>query len=402
MFQKIASYLQFGNHFCGIEHAVVNGEDTMITSFLKKGKSNIEIERSFESRSIEEVTKGLPKNQHAVLLINNTNALSKSITSELKDALKLVYKVFPNIDLNQFYYEVLSQGKTHFVSICRKDHVDSIIEAYSKFNIKILSFSLGNASISNVSEFISEETIFTSNAKIVSGSKVITSIEKIKNNTLSNYDVNGLEATNKTLLSLAGALQLVLKTESAQTNFEDLKLTLDNDYKQSRFFSQFFKFGLLFILGLLVVNFLFFSHYFDKVKTLQQTAQINETNKATILKLNDKVNKTKKLVDDMLKSSGSKSSFYTNAIVQSLPSTVLLSEIHFQPLVKRIKDEQAIRYNKGIIIVSGESTSSDVFSSWIAALESKNWIETIKINDYSDTSRSKSVFTITLNLNHDK
>ncbi len=401
MLERVVSYLQFGNHFCGIEHTIVNGKDTIITCLLKKGKNKIEIERSYETNSIEEATKSLPKNQHAVLIINNDHVLSKSITSEIKDPLKLVYKVFPNIDLNQFYYEVLSQGKTNFISICRKDQIDTIIKAYSKQQIKILNFSLGNTCISGISEFISNTTILTSNATIVSEQQLISSIDKSINETISNYDVNGLEVTNKMVLSLAGALHPILKTNTSQTNFKDLKQTLDKDYKQSRFFNQFFKFSLLFILGLLLLNFLFFNHYFDRVKTLQQTSQVNETNKATILKLNDEVNTTKKLVDDMLKSNTSKSSYYTNDIVKSLPNTLLLTELHFQPLLKRVKEDQPVNYNEGIIIVSGESTSSEVFSEWIATLETKKWIDTIKIKTYSDTSKSKSIFTIILNLNHD-
>ncbi len=401
MFQNIVSYLQFGQHFCGVEHATINNEDTILITLLKKAKNKIELEQNFEASSIEIASSFLPKKQHLILIINNNSVLSKSITSDINDPLKLVYKVFPNINTNEFYYEVLTQGKTHFISICRKDDVDKIIEGYKKLNKAVLSFSLGNTIVSNVAAFIPSPSIATSNSKITIQNNYISTIEKSAPKTINKYNINGLEATSKTLNALAGALQPILQTNTAHTNYNTLKQSLFKDYKESRFFSQFFKFGLFFVLSLLLINFFFFNHYFEKVKTLQQTSQINEANKSTILKLNEDVTKTKKLVDDVLKSNASKSSFYTNAIVQSLPNTILLDALNFQPLLKRVKEDQAIQYNEKSIFVSGASTSSKVFSEWIALLEAKNWIETIDIKDYGDTSKAQSIFTIKLNLTND-
>ncbi len=401
MVQKIVSYLQFGNHFCGIEHTTLKGEETILISLLKKSNDKIELEQNFETSNIEAASKRLSKKQHAVLIINNNNVLSKSINSDINDSLKLVYKVFPNINLNEFYYEVLTQGKTHFISICRKDYVNKIIDAYKKSAISILNFSLGNIIISNVTQFISEETIVTSNSKVTLQNNYISTLEKTIPKNIVNYIINGLDASNKTIISIAGALQTILQTTSSHTNYDPVKQSFFNDYKQARFFSLFFKFGLFFILGLLLINFLIFNHYFEKVKTLEQTSQINTANKTTILKLNEDVIKTKKLVDDVLKSNASKSSFYTNAIIQSLPNTILLTEFNFQPLLKRVKADQTIHYNDDSIFISGESSSSKVFSEWIAALEAKYWIKTIEIKDYGDTSKSKSIFTIKLNINND-
>src|SRR5690606_9911263 len=103
------------------------------------------------------------------------------------------------------------------------------------------------------------------------------------------YDINGLKVSDKKLLSLSGALQTVLSNTNPQTNFQ----TVTNDFKtqffQQRFFTVFLKSGLVFILGLLLVNFLFFNHYFNKVKELQQVSQINQESKSDMVTLNEVV-----------------------------------------------------------------------------------------------------------------
>lgn len=401
MFDVISTYLQFGNRFCGIEHASENGQDKLHVTLLKKAKKEVDVENSFNTTTVELLTEQLPKNQHAVLIINNESVLTKKIKSDQTDDLKLVHKAFPNIKLEDFYYEVLIQKSIHFVSICRKDYVDKLITQYKTHGISIINISLGSISAFSICGFINSKTILTSNTLISIQDNDIVDIEKVSNLEQKEYDVNGIKVSNRQLISFSGALTSILNNHQSHTNFEAYKKLLINNYKQSRFFSQFLKFGLVFLLGLLLINFFFFNHYFNSVNTLQQTSQINQTTKNKVLELNEKVTKTQKMVDDMLKSRTSKSSYYVNAIVQSLPTTILLSELNYQPLKKRIKAEQHIQNNINTILISGASTSSASFSKWIGGLDSANWIHKVEILSYEDISKSKSNFNIKLDITDD-
>ena len=158
-----------------------------------------------------------------------------------------------------------------------------------------------------------------------------------------NYDVNGSSVSNDQLLSFSGALQPILKNISTNTNFSIEKRRLEDSYKQTRFFNLFIKFGGLFVLGLLLINFFFFNHYFDSVNELEQVSEINQVTKNQIIILNETVSKKQKMVDDLLKSNGSKSSFYSHTIIQSLPKTILLSDYHYQPLLRRIKEDTLLK-----------------------------------------------------------
>jgi hypothetical protein len=400
MLNTIWTYLQYGKHFCGVELSTHNQTEILNATVLLQSKKELNISASFKDNTIENLSKHLPKHQHIVLIVNNDKVLSKTIENKPTDSLKLVYSAFPNINLEDFYFEVLSQKNSHFINICRKDYINTLVETYAKHQLLILNISLGNHSLSNLMEFIQEETIYSSNAKITLENDDIIQIEKGAV-VSENYDINGSSVTNHQLLSFSGALQPILKNSNTDTNFSTEKKHLEDSYKQTRFYNLFIKFGGLFILGLLLINFFFFNHHFDSVNELEQVSEINQVTKKQIIILNETVSKKQKMVDDLLKSNGSKSSFYSHTIIESLPETILLSDYHYQPLLRRIKEDAPIQLSKDHILVSGSCIKSSDFSEWINHLEKMGWIAKVAIVEYRNTSSKKSEFKVSILIRND-
>jgi hypothetical protein len=401
MLKKIKTYLKYGTHFCGIEHTIFNGENVIYGTIFIKSKKTVDIESFFNEYSIENTIAKLSKKQHIFLVINDDNILTKRIESEQTELEKLVHNAFPNINLEDFVYEVLTQHNNHFISICRKEYVEELISNYKNFGGFVINISLGNTLASSIVQYIKEETLLSSNANIVLKDNEIISIERREVESIANYDINGLKINSTQVLSSAAALAEILQNFNPRTNFNVLKKSIREDYLQSRFFSQFLKFSLIFILSLLLVNFLVFNHYFNEVHTLQQISQLNQSTKQKIMDLNVHVNKTQKMADDMLKSNSSKSSFYTNSIIQGLPNSILLSELIYQPVIKRIKAGQSIETNINTIIISGESNNREQFSKWIRDLEAIEWIKKVEISNYEDVSKSLSNFNLKINIRDD-
>jgi hypothetical protein len=400
MLNTFWTYLQYGKRFCGVEHSTQNESEILNATVLLQSKKELNISVSLNENTVEGLSKHLPKHQHIVLIINNEKVLSKTIENEQSDALKLVYSAFPNINLKDFYYEVLSQKSTHFINICRKDYVNSLIEDYSKHQLSIINISLGNHSLVNLVDFIQGSKIYSSNAEIIVQNK---SILQIKKGSVSqeNYDLNGISVNNQQLLSFSGALQTILKNNVSKTNFSSHKKHLIDAFRHTRFFNEFLKLGGLFILGVLLMNFMFFNHYFNNVNELKQVSEINQTTKNQIFILNESVSKKQKMVNDLLKSNASKSSFYSHTIIQSLPKTILLSAYNYQPLLRRIKEGTEIELNEHTILVSGTSNESAGFSEWVNRLEKINWIEKVSINDYRNTRSKRSEFKISISIKND-
>lgn len=402
MFKKTKSYLQFENQFCGIEHGIKNGQETLKATLLKKTKQQLDIVSVFDATTIKELANELPKKKQATLVINNHNVLFKTIELNQGNNIKVVYQAFPNVNIDDFYYEVFQQNNIFFVALCRKDYVNTIIETYKTHHVFVTKISLGHNLISNVLEFISQPTILISNAVISVVNNTITSVKKHEESHPVFYNVNGLKTSNQELMSLCAALHSVLKINTTQNNFDTQTELLLTDYKQSHFFNQGLKLSGISILGILLINFLFFNHYFQALKTLETSSTINQSTKVQVATLSKSVNKTQNLVDDILKSTASKASYYTNIIIQSIPSSILLSELDYQPLKKTIRKNQPIQLEKEVLLISGESNLSDNFSKWINDLELLNWVKKVEIMDYSDLSSFNSKFIIKINLNREE
>ena len=397
MLKNFWTYLQYGKHFCGVEHSGHHQDDVLNATLLVHSKKELNIHASFKETSIEAVSTKLPKHQHITLSINNEKILSKTLKSDHTEGIKLVYTAFPNINLDDFYFEIHSQKNIHFINVCRKDYINALVDTYAKHKLSVLNISLGNHAVINLIDFINENTLYSSNAKIVVEDTAVIEIEKA-DVPLQNYEVNGSTVTNQQLLSFSAALQPILNNNSTKTNFSTKKNQFVDAYKQRRFFHQFIKFGGLFILGVLLVNFFFFNHYFESVNALKQVSEINQSTKNKIISLNETVSKKQKMVDDLLKSNGSKSSFYCHAIVESLPKTVLLTDYDYQPLLRRIKEERAIEISEKTILVSGSSVQSADFSEWINRLEKMDWIKKVAIMEYRNTNSKKSEFKISIHI----
>lgn len=401
MLNRFLTYLKYGNSFCGIEHSYNDQyNDIIYISLLKQNKNELELENNFSFKSVEEIYKKIKKNQHAYLILNNSQVLSKKINSEKKTIQKLVYKAFPNVNLDEFYCEILSQSNEHFISICRKDYIDKLINDYELNNIHIIGFSLGSNSISVLENLLNCDQVKTSNSIVYLNNTNVEDISK-EFSKPDIYNLNGIDILSKYILSFSGALYSVVKTQITNSNYDNKIEIINENYLQKQFFNQFLKIGGTTILFALLINFFVFNYYFDEVNKLNQVTEINKSTKEKIVSLKGIVLKKQKMVEDLLKSRSSKSSFFLNEIVKELPKSILLSEINYQPLEKRIKKNRFIEVNNQVIILSGTTNENSNFSNWIYLLEKKSWINSISIIEFGNSTKQTSEFTIKINLNYE-
>ena len=401
MIQKLISYLTYGNRFYSVEQTLVNANATYCGIGLKKTKNKVDIEDSFQADNLQTVSKAIPKGKAVFLVINNDAVITKKVDSHETETFKLVLQAFPNIKIEDFYYEVLKQEHSHFVSICRKTYVDELLKDYKQHNITIVDVSLGNLMITTIAGFISEDTFRTSNATITKKDNAIQSIAVNRHVSNTSYDVNGTVLKANQLISFSSALNLITSSKHIESVFGDTQQQLVTHFKEKQFFTQFIKLGLSFLFVLLLGNFFLFNSYYDKVNELKETAQVLATSKTRVIHLNEKVLKMQKQVDDVLKSNASHSSFYANAIITSLPQEIILSELNYQPLLKKIKVKKAIENDINVLLVSGTSLDNVRVSDWISELETTDWVNHIEIINFDDKSKARSSFSFKIYIKDD-
>jgi len=394
MMDSLKSYLTYGNVFCGVEHSTLDNEDMIYGVLLKKFKKELSLKHSFEASSFENLIKEIQKDQHISLVINNDKVVTKIIKGKFTDSLTALNKAFPNIDINEFLYEVSLQRDTSMVSICRKVYVEELIETYQKNNLHVIDIGLGVSKLLGITRWLQSSTIDLPNQQIYLEEGTIMDIKSIETSNDGLVTINGMDIEPRFLLACSAGLSSLIQSDSLETNFSNQIGLLNNTYKHKRFFKQFFKAGLVFIFGVLLINFVVFNHYYNMTSSNSELASFNMAANDKVKHLNKEVTKNKKLYEDVLKNNASKSSFYLNNIAKGLPTSISLNEINYQPLSKRLKENQDIELNTGIIEIVGVISDHQTFSKWITHLEKYPWTQKVEIMDFADISKSNSEFKL--------
>ncbi|HHC81161.1 MAG TPA: hypothetical protein ENK46_14870 [Flavobacteriia bacterium] len=397
---KIGSYITFGKRFCGVEHTFTDGQEILRSLVLAKKKGELLLENTLEVTSIEALKEQLAAKQHLFLIINTEQVLCKELDG-IYESSKAVGMAFPNVVLDDFFYELLVTDNHTYVAICRKDVIENIIKTYHENQFRIIGFSLGNVVASQLVGFVKNRLLKTSNGVISFNHQKITGIHLSEQASKEKYTINGLQISSNEVLPLSGILAYFTKRKTAISNFSEYINALYIDFKSRRIFEVGLRVGLGLIFTSLLVSFLFFSYYASKIAVLESELALNKTQRKALLSLTESVQKKEGLIT-RFSATSSKASWYLDQLGASVPTSVSLSELRFQPLVKKIgsttteNTEVVVEHNA--IYLKGTTTDNNNFSSWIESLEQQNWIDKITIQHYGSKKKMTSAFELLIRM----
>lgn len=397
MIRNIGTYLKEGHNFHGLELTEISGKTKWLLTSVRRHKDEIRIPENLVLDSPDALTEKIPGYSSVFLIINTGHVLTRVQKAEEGDETAMVNKAFPNLKMEDFYYEVVRSGTHIFIAICRKAYVDNVLSELTSQKINLSGFSLGALQMHLLSGFAEDGEMAISNAVISFRDHSLEDIRKEENLPEKTYVINDLDIPGIHLPGFSGVLGQITGSNAATSNFEAKNASFRNAFYHRRFFRLFVRGGLAFLLVLLLVNFMVFNYYFGKTEDLKQASEVNRLNKQNFMELKEEVARKENIINDIRATSGSRSSFYTDRIVAKLPPSILLGEILYQPLQKQIKEGQEILLEEDRIMVSGESADSRLFSEWVEALETCKWTESVSILEYGSAS-SGSAFSILLTL----
>lgn len=387
----IRKRVTYGLRYCAVEHAD-NGQFFFLQ--LKRKKKELVPYNQGSADTFDTLISEIQGQKHIYLIVNNEQVLTKKVSNTHTTSERLVKMAFPNISLSDFYYKIYTNENDAFVAISRKIVIDDIIEQYAARKISVVNFSLGSLSLEKLTDFIEEDSIHSSNASLSFQEGKITKLEKWKAED-EEYTINDLKVSNNHVLSLAG----IIDYYSGRTSDDEVQKQLQKEYNQKRFFDLGFKFALGFLFCALLINFLVFSNYQNKDAAYTSELQINGAKKKELTSLKDLVSRKRTLVESISTSSNSRAAWYFNEIGASVPTTILLSSIHYQPVQGTIKENKRVRFDENKIAISGVSIYDKDFTGWIASLERKSWIDEVLIINYGRGKKVKSSFDLIITLN---
>lgn len=389
MIRRLLTYSMFGNRYAAVEHCSIGKEEQLNSLVLRKKNAEFVIESSFQTNNMESLIEEFPKQQHVFLVINTDKVIFKAL-DEVADEKKLLASAFPNLKIDDFYYEIIKTKERSFIAICRKDAVHSLVDVYKKKQLNVVGFSLGPLVVFQLEGLVDKTKISTSNSFIYLKDNFISNIRLAEVPSMESI-INGLKINNNSILPLAGILTYFGNHTKTITNFSSIGTQLIINFRQQRIFNFGLKICLATIFTLLLLSFLLFTNYSTKINELTSKLALNKSEKNIILSLSEKVEKKEKLIQEVSMAS-SKASWYIDQVGITIPNSVLLTEIQWQPIIGSIKEDKVISTSERTIIIKGESNNAIDFSEWMTTLEQLDWVETIAVNNYGADQNANIFF----------
>jgi Tfp pilus assembly protein PilN len=139
-------------------------------------------------------------------------------------------------------------------------------------------------------------------------------------------------------------------------------------------------------------------NYEGKVNNLKESIQLYRNQFQKVKELQIEVDKKKNSIENLSKKSNSTVSFFLDKLGESIPKSILLKDIQFQPLLLKIKKDKKAIFDQNKMVISGTSSNGNEFTKWLQFLEAKPWVKSTSIIDYGIGKTTKTSFLIHLEL----
>jgi Tfp pilus assembly protein PilN len=386
-----------GSNYIGLEIFDINGIEHYSILKICKQKNQLEVTYKETFKTLEEAVQQLDKKTPLFLTINNAKIVKKKVISNRQqDAVSLLAGSFPNLDVTNFYYQTVSKLNTGFVSLGKKEYIEEHLKKLNGLDITVFSVMLGPTQLTTLGKYLkgpimgSNFTLEFEKGAIVKYSNEVS----LENRT---YLINGIEISKNHLLSFAHILSYILNTKT-NSNLNEINSYYSNILKNSRLFDVGLKFMFGFFLLLLLTNFLGYSYYNQQnVELTNQLADNSmQTNALAALKkrIASKEDKLKILTDTQ----NSKTSFYCDKIGKSIPNSISLTKMNYQPLKKPVRKNKNIETQINNLQIFGVTQKKEAFTHWINQLEQLVWVRKVEILSYEYISDNSLNFTLNLTL----
>jgi len=386
-----------GKRYISIEHFSLNNVEFVAILLIEKKKNELLISKkdkiSFSDILADKWDKKLP----FFLVINSNQVIQKEIFGiEVQDE-KLLNKGFPNTNWDEFYFEIWRLKTKSIIAISRKNYVDELVSNYQKQGIVIAGLSLGTCSIVEIMNYSEDKELFT-NHQTISWNEDTSIITTSITVSYSTYNINGLSIQNSHLLAFAGILRLLLNVTVNTGNVIDHSSSLNENYNQRSFFSNGLKIALGIILTVLLINFFVFTHYFKLAEETTESLLLSKSSLEEVIKTKQSIQEKEQKVKNVIAITASQSSLIINEITKRIPQSILLTELVYHPLNKKIKAEEALEAQENIIILSGTTIDNTAFTHWIETIGQLNWIKQVVITRFGKNDMNITEFSVKVTL----
>ncbi|MFI0429535.1 hypothetical protein [Mariniflexile sp. HMF6888] len=360
---------------------------------ISSKNNELKLEKRFSSNAFEDFKAKLNKDYPVILHIEGDNIINKLVENKAGYRNDLIFKANPN----EFHFFEYHQNQNIFISVARKQYIESVIKQISDSHFYIIHVSFGPFVMANLLPIIKDyDKISSLNYTLNINDKEILSF-KNEQTSPKEYEINGECLNQREIPLLAAFLDYKYPNPAIEfdTDFLDANKT---EFKFKKWFKMTGIFTLVFFLITLST-----SHYLKDfyLNELAEKESLNVITQQTILKVNA-LKDEKILKEKILLSSGiGNKSFLTKYIMDignSVSQNITLNAMQIIPPLKKIKTSEKMNFDMSVIKIVGACENNKSFNDWLKKLKALAWIKKIDIEDYSQETKTENTFTLSIKI----
>lgn len=386
-----------GTHYIGVEHFTLNNEEKTSLLLVEKKKEGLVIAKKDRVNYTGKIAEKWDSKLPFFLTINTNQVIQKEVSGIEPSDEKLLHRAFPNTNWEDFYFEIWRLKTKSIIAIARKSYLHEIVSNYQSQKITVAGISLGICSIANIIDY-TDETVLQTNHQLISNQEQEQIISASLQDLIIVYNINSLQIENRQLLAFSGILRLIMNATVNTGSIITYSDELYDDYNQKTFFVKGLKIAVGTLLVILVLNFIFFTHYYKLAQETSETLLVNKSSIEDVNKIKQRIIVKEEKVKNLVGKTTSQSSLIINEIANKVPTSILLTDLTFNPLEKKIKQEEPIITQEKTITISGTTIANEAFTNWIESIEKLNWTDKVLITHFGKNDTNETIFSIKLTL----
>lgn len=342
----------------------------------KRGDA-LTISSNYDGLEYDTLIKKLSKNQPVIVHFSGKNIINKKVASSSNYSKEILF----GASFSDFYIFEVKQGDFNFVSVARRELIDTVLQNFKISGLYIVDFAFGPFVNVLLSGIISKDTLKTKGFTVFLSDGKLKDFEENMSESSGFYQIGDHNLNGVHLSLFATLLNYLYPSEYVN---HDVSSILDNknEFKLRRIFSVLGAFVLSFFLVSLLVSYVIYDYNTDKYFDYQKQLHYLNSTYEQVKGLEKEKDRKQAIVNESGVLSNHFITEYLYDIGVSVPNAITLSNLEFNPLTKKIKDSELILINKGIIRVSGKTKSSKELNEWLVILKKMNWLKNVEIRKF--------------------
>ncbi|HEY1872067.1 MAG TPA: hypothetical protein VGG71_13480 [Chitinophagaceae bacterium] len=318
-----------------------------------------------------------------------------------------IERILPTANPDEFYSDILQTPEISFISVVRKDLADGIIEKFTSKGFRILSISLGVRDMQYLDGLINFDNNFTVNTNcyqikysqdgqitdVINNPVIINDIDK------KEYNIGDQYAWSQTIFPFASATRLLTEgTGGLDTISNNKILVARHSYNQFRWYRSASWVFLIGIFSILLVNFLFYSYYFNKNNAMRVEQNLLHERMERSNFLIGQISKKEDFIQSVGWNKPARLSFYADRIASVVPDSLLLTQMKIYPLnTWDIYESSPLSFKNDTILLTGSCSDPATLNQFTGDLKSINLFRNVTVKNYLLNHDTKNaVFNIEL------